>query len=137
MLLKTYSADRSSCFGTPSPRHKHFNVLTTYSSPVDSERLVVKRIIGLEGDIVRTRHPFPQNLVAVPKGQLWVEGDEAFHSLDSNSYGPIPIALVTAKVTHIVFPFTRIGRVLQKESLSRRDALVRRADPARVDLIGL
>lgn len=112
-------------------------MLTTYSSPVDPERLVVKRIIGLEGDIVRTRHPFPQNLVAVPKGQLWVEGDEAFHSLDSNSYGPIPIALVTAKVTHIVFPFTRIGRVLQKESLSRRDALVRRADPAHVDLIGL
>lgn len=27
--------------------------------------------------------------VPIPAGHCWVEGDEAFHSKDSNSFGPV------------------------------------------------
>lgn len=98
---------------------------------MDPERRVVKRVVGLEGDVVRTRPDSQhQQLVVVPRGQLWVEGDEGFHSLDSNTYGPIPVALVTARATHIVFPLARMGAVSQAEELVRRGALVRRREQA-------
>lgn len=39
--------------------------------------------------MVKTREPYPAEVVTVPEGQVWVEGDEGFHSIDSNSYGPV------------------------------------------------
>ncbi|CCX13414.1 catalytic subunit of the mitochondrial inner membrane peptidase complex [Pyronema domesticum] len=109
-----------------------------FRSPTDPSRQVVKRIIGLEGDLIRTRHPYPQEITVVPRGQLWVEGDEAFHSLDSNTYGPIPIALVTGRVTHIVYPLDRMQRVDDNEGLARRGALVRKREQhGKVGVYGL
>ncbi|KAL7272672.1 hypothetical protein RUND412_004517 [Rhizina undulata] len=96
-----------------------------YRSPLDPETIAIKRILALEGDIVRTRDPYPKQYVTIPRGQVWVEGDEAFHSMDSNYYGPIPIGLITAKVTHILFPFRRAGRI-GEEFKGRPGAIVRR-----------
>ena len=62
----------------------------------------------------------------MPKGQVWMEGDEMFHSVDSNTYGPVPIALITSKVTYIVWPPTRAGRV-QVEEEKRMGAVVMKA----------
>lgn len=39
--------------------------------------------------MVKARGPYPVKIVTIPEGQVWVEGDEGFHSLDSNSYGPV------------------------------------------------
>ena len=69
---------------------------------------MVKRVVGIEGDLVRLRRnarvldrlerdglgggEFAGGagaVVVVPKGHLWVEGDEGFHSRDSNDYGPV------------------------------------------------
>lgn len=36
-----------------------------------------------------------------------VEGDHIHNSLDSNSFGPIPLGLLTAKATYIVWPPSR------------------------------
>lgn len=58
-------------------------------SPLDPETVAIKRVIALEGDVVKTRKPYPMEIVTVPEGQLWVEGDEGFHSIDSNCYGPV------------------------------------------------
>jgi mitochondrial inner membrane protease subunit 2 len=71
---------------------------------------VVKRIIGLEGDVVRTRKPYPYPTVKVPPGHVWVEGDGE-KTRDSNDYGPIARSLIIGKVTHIVWPLHRIGTV--------------------------
>ena len=67
---------------------------------------MVKRVVGVEGDLVRLRgnarvfdgdgagggggfSGAAGSVVEVPKGHVWVEGDEGFHSRDSNDYGPV------------------------------------------------
>jgi len=79
-------------------------------SPINNE-LIVKRVIALEGDVVQTLPPYPDTYVRIPKGHAWVEGDEPFHSLDSNKFGPVSLSLIDAKVQFIVFPFSRIGPI--------------------------
>lgn len=34
----------------------------------------------------------------VPRGHVWLQGDNLLHSLDSRVYGPVPLALVRGKV---------------------------------------
>lgn len=75
-------------------------------------RLVTKRVVAVPGDIVATRTVIAEDskVVTVPQGHVWVEGDEQFHSTDSNSYGPTPVNLIQSKVAYIVWPPSRIGR---------------------------
>ncbi|XP_028624714.1 mitochondrial inner membrane protease subunit 2 isoform X2 [Grammomys surdaster] len=57
-------------------------------SPKNPEQKIIKRVIALEGDIVRTIG-HKNRLVKVPRGHMWVEGDHHGHSFDSNSFGPL------------------------------------------------
>ena len=76
--------------------------LVTFISPLDPRRMVCKRLIGLPGDIVcvdptgrlapSTEH------VVVPKGHIWVSGDNADLSRDSRNYGPVSMALIRGKL---------------------------------------
>ena len=53
----------------------------------DPQRHIIKRIIGLEGDIIRNdKYSFRE--VPIPKGYCWVEGDNPAASSDSIKYGP-------------------------------------------------
>ncbi|KAJ8442364.1 hypothetical protein Cgig2_018620 [Carnegiea gigantea] len=47
----------------------------------------------------------------IREGHCWVEGDNSASSLDSRSFGPVPLGLAHGRVTHIVWPPHRIGRV--------------------------
>ncbi|KAI0175908.1 LexA/Signal peptidase [Hypoxylon sp. FL1284] len=87
-------------------------MIVTFWSPFDPEIMAVKRIVGLEGDIVKTRSPYPASIARVPVGHVWVEGDggERF-SMDSNNYGPISTSLIVGKITHVLWPLHRFGRV--------------------------
>eukprot|EP00967_Tisochrysis_lutea_P013357 scaffold14924_cov19-Tisochrysis_lutea.AAC.1 len=38
--------------------------------------------------------------VKVPKGHVWLQGDNLLHSRDSREYGPIPLALVKGRVLY-------------------------------------
>jgi inner membrane protease subunit 1 len=68
---------------------------------------VTKRIIGLAGDEILLSPDEPDSrCVRVPKGHVWVEGDNRTASRDSRQYGPVPIALLR-------------GRVLAQVSLAR------------------
>jgi mitochondrial inner membrane protease subunit 2 len=80
-------------------------------SPNNPERLAIKRVIALEGDIVYTRAPCPLPTVQVPVNHVWVEGDNRNKSLDSNNYGPLPISLIQGKLTHVLWPWKSSGPI--------------------------
>jgi len=71
--------------------------------------MIVKRIIAVAGDVIKTLPPYPDAEVVVPEGHVWVEGDEPFRTLDSNKFGPVPLALLDSKLTYIIWPLDRIG----------------------------
>ncbi|KAI8337516.1 peptidase S24/S26A/S26B/S26C, partial [Chlamydoabsidia padenii] len=84
--------------------------VVTLTSPTDPNHSIIKRIIALQGDTVKPLRSDKKS-VRVPKGHCWVEGDEAFHSKDSNSFGTVPVGLINAKVTRILWPPSRFGPV--------------------------
>ncbi|KAK3143125.1 hypothetical protein QOZ80_4BG0358710 [Eleusine coracana subsp. coracana] len=81
-------------------------------SPSDHRDLNVKRLIALPGDWIQV--PEKQEIRQIPEGHCWVEGDNAGVSWDSREYGPVPLGLMHGKVTHVVWPPNRIGRVERK-----------------------
>ncbi|KAF5123479.1 Mitochondrial inner membrane protease subunit 2 [Metarhizium anisopliae] len=87
-------------------------MVVTLRSPYNPEVVAVKRVVALEGDVVRTKKPYPIPTVRIPQGHVWVEGDgPAGSSLDSNTYGPVSKRLLTGRVTHIVYPWRKFGQV--------------------------
>ncbi|XP_032076669.1 mitochondrial inner membrane protease subunit 2 isoform X2 [Thamnophis elegans] len=56
-------------------------------SPRNPEQKIVKRVIALEGDIIKTIG-YKKKYVKIPHGHIWVEGDHHGHSFDSNAFGP-------------------------------------------------
>ena len=76
--------------------------LLILESPVQRGYFVCKRLIGLPGDVVcvdptgqlapSTEH------VVVPKGHIWISGDNAAGSRDSRMYGPVPMALIHGRL---------------------------------------
>ncbi|KAK6336679.1 hypothetical protein TWF718_009471 [Orbilia javanica] len=97
--------------------------VVVYRSPVDPEITAIKRIVGLQGDVVFTKKPFPLDEVVVPRNHVWVEGDD-IHSHDSNHFGAISAHLIQAKVTHIVWPFSRLGAVEKELPSSTRRRVI-------------
>jgi signal peptidase I len=59
-------------------------------SPKDPYDYIIKRLVGLEGDVFVNSNFNPAAAVTVGKGSCWVEGDNLKNSVDSNSnYGPV------------------------------------------------
>lgn len=79
-------------------------------SPKDPQQRIIKRVMAKEGDTITTIG-YKEPILTIPQGQMWVEGDHIKNSLDSNTFGPIPIGLLTAKATHIVWPPSRWRRL--------------------------
>jgi mitochondrial inner membrane protease subunit 1 len=84
-----------------SPHDLQRGELAIYVSPSHPARMVCKRVIGLPGDVVCVdptgrRAPSTEHVV-VPKGHLWMSGDNAEMSRDSRDYGPVPMALVKGR----------------------------------------
>lgn len=48
-----------------------------------------------------------QKLLLVPKGMVWVEGDNPLHSVDSRHYGPISVDSILGKVVYRIWPRRR------------------------------
>ncbi|PSS34674.1 Mitochondrial inner membrane protease [Actinidia chinensis var. chinensis] len=81
--------------------------VVVFCSPTDHREKHVKRITALPGDWISS----PGDALKIPEGHCWVEGDNFASSLDSRSYGPIPLGLVRGRVTHVVWPPQRVGKV--------------------------
>ncbi|CAG2182282.1 unnamed protein product, partial [Oppiella nova] len=80
-------------------------------SPREPNQLIIKRVVALEGDTVVTRLRYKHRSVVVPKGHCWVEGDNADKSMDSNTFGCVPLGLISAICLYIVWPPKRWTRV--------------------------
>ncbi|KNE56465.1 hypothetical protein AMAG_02269 [Allomyces macrogynus ATCC 38327] len=111
LLLDKYSATK---------RKWRRGDVVTLRTPLDANHVAAKRIIALEDDWVvpDPRSKFVQRnglrsgqSLRIPKGHCWVEGDAGLHSRDSQEYGPVPLALLTARVAAVVWPPARIGWV--------------------------
>ncbi|KAM1442097.1 hypothetical protein ACFX1X_009963 [Malus domestica] len=89
--------------------------------PTDDYVLVEKQCLQnykfSHGDVVVFRSPSNhkeshiKRITALPEGHCWVEGDNSSSSLDSRSFGPIPLGLVEGRVAHILWPPQRMGAV--------------------------
>lgn len=76
--------------------------IVTFVSPLDPERVVCKRILGLPGDTICVdptgeKAPSTEHVI-VPAGHFWAGGDNAAWSRDSRDYGPVPIALMKGRL---------------------------------------
>eukprot|EP00731_Ephydatia_muelleri_P003615 Em0001g3615a len=90
-------------------------------SPTDPGCVLIKRVVALEGDAMETRDA--DSCHTIPQGHLWVEGENASNSRDSNLFGPIPQGLVMGQATHIVWPPHRWGHLevtLSPDQIARR-----------------
>uniref|UniRef100_A0AAU7LJF4 MADS11 n=1 Tax=Hippophae rhamnoides TaxID=193516 RepID=A0AAU7LJF4_9ROSA len=71
-------------------------------SPVIPRRIVTKRLIGMEGDtityIVDPGKSDRKETIVVPKGHVWVEGDNIYNSNDSRKFGVVSYGLLHSKV---------------------------------------
>jgi mitochondrial inner membrane protease subunit 2 len=78
-------------------------------SPRNPNETIIKRVIGVEGDIVvsKKKNNISGTKKFVPKGYYWIEGDHKGHTYDSTSFGPISKGLVVAKVSVIIWPPSR------------------------------
>ncbi|CAL9204576.1 unnamed protein product [Musa hybrid cultivar] len=88
-----------------------------FKSPSDHKREFVKRLIALPGDSMQI--PDTSDILKIPEGHCWVEGDNKEFSLDSRHFGPIPLGLVQGRVTHIIWPPQRISKVERKVAMER------------------
>ncbi|XP_020774810.1 mitochondrial inner membrane protease subunit 2 isoform X1 [Boleophthalmus pectinirostris] len=79
-------------------------------SPRNPQQKIIKRVIGLEGDFIRTLG-YKNRYVKVPDGHFWIEGDHHGHSLDSNSFGPVSVGLLHGRASHIIWPPHRWQRI--------------------------
>ncbi|XP_023319568.1 mitochondrial inner membrane protease subunit 2 isoform X2 [Eurytemora carolleeae] len=76
--------------------------IVVYVSPKEPYDYVIKRVVGLEGDIVTNQKR--QIKVKIPPGHCWVEGDNKSNSVDSNYYGPISKGLIFGVASHVIWP---------------------------------
>lgn len=56
----------------------------------------------------------------MPRGHIWIEGDNARNSNDSNLFGPIAAGLVEARIIAKLWPLQEAGLVERKEPSRER-----------------
>ncbi|KKA27813.1 hypothetical protein TD95_003912 [Thielaviopsis punctulata] len=86
-------------------------MVVIFRSPTNPDKIAIKRIVGMESDIVATKEPYAFPFTQVPKGHVWVEGDNSHNTLDSNTYGPISTRLIEGSAEYIIWPPSRIRKL--------------------------
>lgn len=94
--------------------------IVVFISPKDENDSVIKRVIATEHQIIQTRKDKKGaehwkagggDVIVIPKGHCWVEGDNQETSVDSRRYGPVSNGLIFGKVKWVIYPFHRIRKL--------------------------
>ncbi|KAL4427956.1 hypothetical protein ABPG75_002045 [Micractinium tetrahymenae] len=83
--------------------------LVLIKSPEEPRRRLVRRLAALEGDFVSVGGG---KMERMPKGSCWVEADAGPRAAGGDSrvaWGPVPLALVEGRVSHVLWPPARWG----------------------------
>ncbi|CAH3991916.1 unnamed protein product [Pieris brassicae] len=78
--------------------------------PTNPKQNICKRITGLPGDKVKGHFMRSQY---VPRGHVWLEGDNSSNSSDSRIYGAVPQGLIRSRVVCRVWPLDKISTLTQ------------------------
>jgi len=90
----------------------------------------IKRVIGLPGESIglffgkvyidgrKFDEPYVVNLgsenfgpIKIPEGHIFLMGDNRTNSVDSRSFGPVPMDRILTRASFIYNPLSRIGRI--------------------------
>ncbi|KAK2422912.1 hypothetical protein P8452_52365 [Trifolium repens] len=86
--------------------------LVLVRSPLNPNRNLTKRVVAMEGDTVTYFDPLNSDSsrnAVVPKGHVWIQGDNIYASRDSRHFGPVPYGLIKGKVFFRVWPPSSFG----------------------------
>ncbi|XP_077228741.1 peptidase S24/S26A/S26B/S26C family protein isoform X2 [Tasmannia lanceolata] len=82
-------------------------------SPENPRKIVTKRVMAMEGAHVtfnpNPAHSYNCQTLVVPKGHVWVEGDNMYNSHDSRHFGAIPYGLLQGKAFCRIWPPSSFG----------------------------
>jgi len=104
------------------------DVITLLNPRNPSEKLI-KRMVAVEGDQVT--HGNSDDVVVIPRGHVWVEGDNPKHSIDSRMFGAVPKGLIISKVTRAL----SFGPILRKENTESATIVTKSEDVKRREVI--
>ncbi|VBB28395.1 unnamed protein product [Acanthocheilonema viteae] len=76
-------------------------------APHDSSEMLCKRLTAMEHDTVTNCYLLPNG--KIPRGHVYLEGDNTVASTDSRVFGPIPAGLVQVRLILRIWPFSRAG----------------------------
>ncbi|XP_065070662.1 mitochondrial inner membrane protease subunit 1-like isoform X2 [Rhopilema esculentum] len=83
--------------------------------PSNPNTMICKRIAAMGGDMVEKPNGLnsgsEDSHIKIPKGHLWLLGDNSGNSTDSRIYGPVPYGLVRGRVCFKVWPLSEFGRM--------------------------
>lgn len=51
---------------------------------------------------------FRNKMILVPRGHVWLEGDNSENSIDSRTYGPVPMGLIQSRAVLRLYPNPQI-----------------------------
>lgn len=114
--------------------HKDYKIgdVVIARCPYDPDKMICKRIAAVAtDDVVINPRSFYPSVVRIPRGHVWLAGDNPDQSTDSRSYGPVSTGLIRGRVVlkfHTRYPFysfvktTIEGREKTKESAVENSA---------------
>lgn len=82
------------------------------TSPIDPDKLLCKRVVAIEGDIV-FGDSFKSTIlcyiglgsyIRIPQGHIWLQGDNNENSRDSRTFGPVPFGLIRGRAICKLWP---------------------------------
>ncbi|KAK8233064.1 peptidase S24/S26A/S26B/S26C [Phyllosticta capitalensis] len=109
------------------PRFLRRGDVVSLWAPHKPEQLSIKRVVGLPGDMVVVgRRPKGRaggedqgvnwGKVRVPWNHVWIEGDNWRESVDSTTFGPVPMGLINGRAEYVVWPPSRWGTASNADS---------------------